>query len=211
MRSAHSAFRTGLIVVGAGIAALALSVVGTADEGDFSLASAILGDVPTDSDVQSASGVIKTLHRLALEEGYADGELDALANTLVDLIADGIPPGTLLQVAKQLLSDLSAGDLVSTLEQVGERIAAGEPPGQVANEILGRGNAKEDEDLPPAGASGSDADNGNKGGDNGKKGNEESPEEEDEDPDVAGDDGDEEDDGGGNNENGKGKAKGKRK
>jgi len=104
------------------------------------------GEPPVDGlAVQSASGVLQKLHSLALEADYTEDEADALAAALRVLIEDDVPPGTLLQVSKKLLPNLSESDLLSSLSELGQRIADGEAPGQVANEILNRGNARNGE------------------------------------------------------------------
>jgi len=132
--------RNNLIVCIAGIIGLAVSVAVAAEEGGFPLAFGTLGTVQSGSNVQSASGVIETLYRLALEEGYTDAEAEALIAAAGGLIDGDVPPGTLLHISRELLSDLDAAELLTTLEELEQLIAEGVPPGQAANEILERGN-----------------------------------------------------------------------
>jgi len=117
----------------------------SASAADFPLAWGTTESTEDGSSVQSASGVVQTLYDLALEADYTHEEAETLASTVRTLIGDGIPPGTLLQVSRKLLLDLSAPELVSSLAELGERIADGEAPGQVANEILDRGSARNGE------------------------------------------------------------------
>lgn len=144
MLDTRSVLRCGLIACIAGIVGLALSVAVAAGEGGFPLAFATQQNVQSGSNVQSASGVLKTLYRLALEEGYSEADAEDIVAAAARLIQIGsVPPGTILQVSKQLLlTDLPAAELIGLLEEIAQRIANGEPPGQVINEILTRGNGK---------------------------------------------------------------------
>jgi len=189
MGNARLVLRSRLIICIVGIVGIAISLVATAEDGDFQLVFATLSEVQTGSDVQSASGVIRTLYRLALEEGYTDIQADALMVAVAGLIASEIPPGTILQVSKQLLEDVTPDELLAKLAELEQRIADGESPGRVANDILGRGNG-----------------NGNAGG----NGNEEDEDLDDEDEDLDDEDenlNDEDDDDNGNG-NGNGNAGG---
>jgi hypothetical protein len=137
--NARFLIRNVLIAGIAGVLGVALSFAVAAEEIVFPPAFATLGSTQTGSDVQSASGVIKTIHRLALDCGYTDAEADELVSAVGTLIDSDIPPGTLLQVAKALLPDLGAADLVIVLEELGQLILDGVPPGQAANQLLERG------------------------------------------------------------------------
>lgn len=139
MLDTRSVLRSGLIVCIAGIVGLAVSLAAAAGEGGFPLAFATPGSVQSGSNVQSASGVLKTLYRLALEN-YENAEAEALVAAAARLIESGMPPGVILQISRQLLSELTAVELISLLEEIARRIAGGEPPGQVVNDILERGN-----------------------------------------------------------------------
>ena len=142
MLDTRSVLRSGLIVCIAGIVGLAVSLAAAAGEGGFPLAFATPGSVQSGSNVQSASGVLKTLYRLALEN-YENAEAEALVAAAARLIeTGGIPPGIILVVSRQLVSGMTAEQLIETLEEIARRIAGGEPPGQVVNEILTRGNGK---------------------------------------------------------------------
>jgi hypothetical protein len=143
MLDTRSVLRSGLIVCIAGIVGLAVSAAVAAGEGGFPLAFATAGNVQSGSHVQSASGVLKTLHRLALDADYTEAEAEALVAAAARLIeTGGIPPGIILVVSRQLVSGMTAEQLIETLEEIARRIAGGEPPGQVVNEILTRGNGK---------------------------------------------------------------------
>jgi hypothetical protein len=165
MPNARSILRNALIVCVAGILGYVMSSTVGAQEGDFALAPATVGRVQSGSNIQSASGVIKTLHRLALAEDYPDAE--AFIALVAELIDGGVPPGTLLQVSKKLLSEPDI-DLLETLRELAERITGGEPPGQVANEILERGNGNEGDLSDGGNGNGNSDDNG--GGSNGNNG-----------------------------------------
>ena len=137
--NARFLMRNVLIAGIAGVLGVALSFAVAAEEIVFPPAFATLGSTQTGSDVQSASGVIKTIHRLALDCGYTDAEADELVSAVGTLIDSDIPPGALLQVAKALLPDLGAADLVIVLGELGQLILDGVPPGQAANQLLERG------------------------------------------------------------------------
>ena len=87
---------------------------------------------------------MKILLRLAEDEEYTSDEATALADVLSALLSGDVPPGTLLQVSKDLLAAMSPADLLTTLDELGQRVLDGEPPGQVANDLLERGNGKDD-------------------------------------------------------------------
>jgi hypothetical protein len=75
-----------------------VSVALAAQEEGFPFAMGSPSGVLSGPNVQSASGVIKTLYQLAVEAGYTD--VDELVATVGGLIDDGVPPGTILQVSK---------------------------------------------------------------------------------------------------------------
>jgi len=154
MLSKRSLPKNGALICVLSIVAATLSFGAVAKAGGFPLALAELGDVQTGSEVQTASGVIKTLLRLALEEEYPPETVDALAEVVGRLIGEGIPPGTILQVSRSLLESLAPTDLFTALEELGAQISAGEPPGQAANKILERGNAKNDAETSPGNGNG---------------------------------------------------------
>lgn len=187
MLDTRSVLRSGLIVCIAGIVGLAVSLAAAAGEGGFPLALATAGNVQSGSNVQSASGVLKTLYRLALEN-YENAEAEALVAAAARLIeTGGIPPGIILVVSRQLVSVMTAEQLIETLEEIARRIAGGEPAGQVVNEILTRGNGKNSaasasgngtntrenvrESGNSSGESGNDAEDDDDGSGNGYTGN----------------------------------------
>jgi hypothetical protein len=143
MLDTRSVLRCGLIVCIAGAVGIAVSVAVAAGEGGFPLALATPGSVQSGSQVQSASGVLKTLYRLALDADYTEADAEDIVAAAARLIETGsIPPGLILQVSRQFLSDLTAAELIGLLEEIAQRIADGEPPGQVVNDIVERGNGK---------------------------------------------------------------------
>ena len=171
MLSARALLRNSLTVCIAAIIGLVVSVAVAAEEGDFPLVFASMAQVQSGPNVQSASGVITTLHRLALEEGYTDAEADALVAALRVLLDSNVPPGTILHVSRELLSDLSAADLLTTLEELGQLIDGGMPPGQAANQILERGNGNSGSGNGNSGDNGGGGNGNGDSGDNGGGGN----------------------------------------
>ena len=167
MPSARSVLRSGLIVCIAGIIGLAVSATVAAEETGFPFAFGTL------ADVQTASGVINIICRLAVLEDYTDAELEALVAAIGGLIDSDVPvpPGIVLRVSRQLLSELTPEDLLIRLEELGERIANGEPPGQVANEILRRGNGNSGNNGGNAGGGNGNGNNGDNGGGGNGNGN----------------------------------------
>jgi hypothetical protein len=163
--------RRALICCIIGVMGLAVSVAVAAEEGGFPLTFATLGGVQTGSGEPSAVGVIATLYRLALEEGYTDAEAEALLSTVGTLIESDIPPGTILHVSKGLFSDLSAADLLIALEKLGELILIdGVPPGQAANQLLERGNGNTGDNAGGGNGNGNSGDNAGGGNGNGNTG-----------------------------------------
>jgi len=132
--------RIGSIACAVGLAVIAVSASAAGQEADYPFAFGTLTRTQSGPAVQSGPGVIQTLLRLAFNEEYTFEQADALAEAVGLLIGDDVPPGTILQVSKDLLAELTPTDLLSALEELGQRIIDGEPPGQVANDLLGRGN-----------------------------------------------------------------------
>jgi len=168
MFSKRSLLRNGVLSFAAAITAIALSAVVIAGDEGFPLAFGDPGSVQSGSHVQSGSGVVKALLRLAREGDYTSEQADALAEIVGILIESGVPPGTILQVSKTLLASLTPVELIATLEDLGQRISNGEPPGQAANQILERGNASHgNAGNRSSGGNGNGATGDSNGGENG--------------------------------------------
>ena len=157
MQSKYSLLRNGLLITILVIVATTLSVA--AEDGGFPSAFGWVDGPHAGPNVQSGPAVVKLILRLAEEEGYTYAQSCALADALTLLLNNDVPPGIILNVSVELLEALSPADLLSTLGELGQRILAGEPPGQVANDLLERGNA--------GGNSGGGNGNGNAGGNSG--------------------------------------------
>ena len=127
-----------------GLLPVLFSAAVAGQESQFPFALGRLGETQTGPYVQSGPAVVKILLRLAEDEGYTSDEATALADVLSALLSGDVPPGTLLQVSKDLLVAMSPADLLTTLDELGQRIVGGEPPGQVANDLLERGSGKDD-------------------------------------------------------------------
>jgi len=134
--------RNGLFLCMIGILVGVFVLVAGAQEDGYPLALGRLGETQTGPYVQSGPAVVKILLRLAEEQEYTPAQATALADAVARLLGDEVPPGTILQVSKDLLETLSPDDMLAALDELGTRIMNDEPPGQVANELLGRGNAK---------------------------------------------------------------------
>ena len=126
-----------------GLLPVLFSAAVAGQESEFPFALGRLGDTQTGPYVQSGPAVVKLVLRLAGEEEYTSEQATALAEALTVLLGGDVPPGTLLQVSKDLLAAMSPADLLSTLDELGQRILDGEPPGQVANDLLERGSGKD--------------------------------------------------------------------
>jgi len=175
MSNRQLGLRSALICCIIGIIGLAVSVAVAAAEGGFPLAFGTPGGVQTGSGEPSAVGVVTTLHHLALANDYTDDQMEAFGDLIERLIDGGVPPGILLQVSKKLLSERDPDAFLSMLEQLGQDIAAGTPPGQAANAILekggGNGNGNTGDNAGGGNGNGNTGDNAGGGNGNGNTGN----------------------------------------
>jgi len=150
--------RNCLLVSFIGLATFVFAATLAAQEDDYPFALGRLGGTQTGPYVQSGPAVVKLVLRLAEEEEYTSEQATALAEALTVLLKGDLPPGTLLQASKELLAAMSPADLLVALDELGRRIMDGEPPGQVANDLLERGNGHGKPDTPGKGSGEDDED-----------------------------------------------------
>ena len=108
------------------------------------VASGTLSALKDLMETETSAGIQNSISNLAESEGYEQEAIDTVLAKVDELVADGVPSGIALRVAKDLLeAGLDPDEIIAELDGLETSIAdAGTSPGKAANEVAPQGQNK---------------------------------------------------------------------